>query len=63
MWNDKISPEVADLYESSGLGPVPRVLVDQEEHHLLQSYGDLTQDVVDMFRQLKLLEILSPLYI
>ena len=53
MWNDKISPEVADLYESSGLGPVPGVLVDQEEHNLLQSYGNLTEDGVDMFRQLK----------
>ena len=53
MWNDKISPEVADLYESSGLGSVPGVLVDQEEHNLLQSYGNLTEDGVDMFRQLK----------
>ena len=53
MWNDKISPEVADLYESPGLGAVPGVLVDQQEDHLLQSYGDLTEDAGDMFRQLK----------
>ena len=53
MWNDKISPEVADLYESSGLGSVPGVLVHQEEDDLLQSYGNLTEDGVDMFRQLK----------
>ena len=60
MWNDKISPEVADLYESSSLGSVPGVLVDQEEDDLLQSYGDLTEDAGDVFRQLELLEISSP---
>ena len=54
MWNDKISPEVADLYESPGRWSVPRVLVDQQEHNFLQSYRDLTEDAVDMFRQLKL---------
>ena len=53
MWNDKILPEVADLYEGSGLGSVPGVLVHQEEDDLLQSYGNLTEDGVDMFRQLK----------
>ena len=53
MWNDKILPEVADLYESSGLGSVPGVLVHHEEDNLLQSYGYLTEDAVDMFRQLK----------
>ena len=53
MWNDKISPEVADLYKGSGLGSVPGVLVHQEEDDLLQSYGDLTEDAGDMFRQLE----------
>ena len=36
-------PEIADLNEGPGRGPVPGVLVDQEEHHLLQSDGNLTK--------------------
>ena len=36
-------PEIADLNKGPGRGSVPGVLVDQEEHNLLQSDGNLTK--------------------
>ena len=49
----QLLPEVADLDEGPGCGPVPGVLVDEEEHHLLQPDRDLTEHSTHMLRQLK----------
>ena len=46
-------PEVADLDDGPRRGPVPGVLVDQQEHDLLQPDGDLTQHGAHMLRQLE----------
>ena len=45
-------PEVADLHEGAGGGPVPGVLVDEVHHHLLQPDGHLTQRPGHQLRQL-----------